>query len=421
MNPLQHDLELPGPAHSVIPSRTQVVNREKPPTSPAASRTLSRQACLTDECCLHHWDELQQLLEQSQAHSLFLVTDKTGYEYSGARSTLAPLISDYRVTIFDQFEPNPKYEDVQTGLKAFRESGAEIVIAIGGGTAIDIAKLIAAVANEKQELLAFVHQQATFTSPPPMLIAIPTTAGTGSEATQFAVVYVEGMKYSVDHPHLLPAYCLLAAELTQKLPEKITANTGLDAFCQAIESLWSVRSDETSSKDAIAAIQLAWTYLPAAVQNPDQASRAAMMRAAHLAGRAINRTRTTASHAISYPLTSDYGIPHGHAVAVTLGAMLEFNAAVTTADLNDSRGVAHVQSVIRQIFDLLGCETAEQGREAIENFVQSLGCETRLTSLGVAGTAALETIASQVNLERLGNNPRKFTHEQLLALLKSLG
>lgn len=377
-------------------------------------------AVMTDERCLSNLGQLAGLLDQMSVQSLFLVADAAAFRHSGAEDRLSPLFEKFHVSRFSEFEPNPKLPDVQRGVEQFRRDPTEVVLAVGGGSAIDIAKLIAAFSPHSEDARALVLSGSQLNRPSVPLIAVPTTSGTGSEATQFAVVYVDGVKHSVDHPQLHPAWCVLDPALTATLPPRITAQTGLDAFCQAVESLWSVRSTPLSTHDATEAVRLALANLPAAVHAPTQDSRAAMCRAAHLAGRAINITRTTASHAISYALTSDHGIPHGHAVALTLGPMLLHNHGLTSDDNNDSRGVPHVQRSLNHILDLLGCADAEEGCRRIQEFVQAVGCETRLGELGIRDDQSLRAITGKVNTERLSNNPRGLTNEQLYALLQSI-
>lgn len=375
---------------------------------------------MSDECCLPELSQLEGLLQRLQIRRIFAVVDETAYENSGARRVLTPIFRKYHVAEFSRFEPNPKFDDVVAGLQEFQQSDADVVIALGGGTAIDVAKLISTGIKGASELYSLISQRAEFPDRATPLIAVPTTSGTGSEATQFAVVYVDDRKYSVDHPQLLPAWCVLDPELTLKLPPQITAQSGLDAFCQAIESLWSVRSDDRSMADAGEAARLSLTALHQAVTKPTRESRWAMCQAAHLAGRAINRSRTTACHAISYTLTSKFGIPHGHAVALTLGAMLEFNSDVNESDCNDPRGVRHVQQALHRILSILNCENFNDGRCAIENFVASLGCEIRLSQLGISGSDVIASLATSVNVERMNNNPRQLTHSRLMKLLQGI-
>lgn len=376
---------------------------------------------ITDDRCLRDLEQLPKVLAELECRSLFLVADPIAYVASGAAGRLAPILSRYRVTCFQDFDPNPKLAHLVAGLERFREQPSDVVLAVGGGTAIDLAKLIAWSAPQYKSPRELVLGHCRAERPALASIAVPTTAGTGSEATQFAVLYVDGDKHSIDSPELLPNFCVLDASLTAALPARITAHTGLDALCQGIESLWSVRATERSIGYAAEAIALAWRSLADAVNRPDGPARAAMLRASHCAGRAINLTRTTAPHAVSYAFTSDYGIPHGHAVALTIGPMLVHNAGVTVADNQDPRGADQVRGRIARILELLGCEDASVGCARIGDLLDEIGCERRPSRLGVVGREALEKIAGKVNAQRLGNNPRRLTHEQLVTMLESLG
>ncbi len=390
-------------------------------TNPTPDLRTTLHTEMTDDRCRFHLSQLSELLGKLKTKSLFLVADATAFEHSGARQCVTPQLEGLHVTTFTEFEPNPKYDDVLVGLDAFRSSGADTMLAIGGGTAIDVAKLIGTFAVSAGSPRSIILKSQPLSGTPCPLIAVPTTSGTGSEATQFAVVYLDGVKYSVDDPRLLPTYCILDGSLTAQLPPQITAHSGLDAFAQAIESMWSVRSTESSFRNAYEAASLALTHLKAAVDSSCPTAREAMIKAAHLAGRAINQTRTTAPHAISYSITSGYGVPHGQAVALTLGPMLEYNAGVTEADANDPRGSAHTRDRIQKILELLNCETPAEGKRRIQEFIESLGCQSRLSSFGIQTPEQLRDIATQVNVDRLNNNPRKISEEQLIRLLESIG
>jgi alcohol dehydrogenase class IV len=252
------------------------------------------------------------------------------------------------------------------------------------------------------------------------LIVAPTTAGTRSEATRFAVVYLDGKKYSVAHQFILPDYAIVDASLTESMPPPVTAETGLDAFCQAVESMWSVHSTEESIGYATEAIRLAWTHLQAAVRHPSRGDREAMCRAAHLAGKALNITRTTAPPALSYTITSKHGVAHGRAVALTLGAVLAFNHAIDGTNCIDPRGPDYVRKAIDNIIGLLGVQTASDAERSIRTFVASLDCPTRLAEVGVTTDEQIQEIAESVNAQRLANNPRRLTNQSLIAILQSI-
>lgn len=358
--------------------------------------------------------ELPTALSAISAERLFLVLDKGAYEFCGAKSALETCFANKVISIFDRFELNPKIEDVERGIEQYRNFRPDIVIALGGGTAIDLAKLISAFAVQKSASRDIAVGRASIEDVCKPLIAIPTTAGTGSEATHFAVVYVDGEKYSVANQSLLPTYAVLDWTLTQSLPRNMTAATGLDAFCQAIESIWAVAANEESLTYALEAAQLAFTHLPAATNAPTEVARRAMCRASHLAGRAINITKTTAPHALSYYLTSRHGVPHGMAVACTLTRLLDFNAGVTEDDCCDPRGAQAVRERIGRILGIVGSTGLEEASEAIKKMLSSVGCPS-LPDI-IEGDD-LSRMVDSVNVERLMNNPRRASRSQLLRLL----
>ncbi|NNJ24122.1 phosphonoacetaldehyde reductase [Alienimonas chondri] len=370
-------------------------------------------------------DSVPEWIANYAVERAFVVLDEAAYGPSGAEAALAPCFDAYHATFFTAFEPNPKLEDVVRGIAAFRASGAEIVLAVGGGTAIDLAKLITALVpvGRGQDSVdpSLLEEVVLRNGPLPEtalpLIAVPTTAGTGSEATHYAVVYVRGEKYSLAAPSILPNVAVVDSRLTDSLPPRITAATGLDALCQAVESIWAVGATDESIGFASEAIRLALRHLPDAVNGPTPQSRDAMSQASHLAGRAINISKTTLPHALSYGLTSRYGIPHGSAAALTLGPALLFNAGVTEADCTDPRGPAAVRDRIQLLCGLLGADSAPRAAATIERLVEAVGSPISLEAAGVADDA--RRLAECVNVQRLSNNPRHAEPEDLVRLLRA--
>ncbi|MAR08823.1 MAG: alcohol dehydrogenase [Blastopirellula sp.] len=355
------------------------------------------------------------LLASLQIERPFLVLDEAAYEASGARDALEPFVRQKAAVRFTEFELNPKLEDVQRGIEAFRLSQADFVIALGGGTAIDLAKLISALSAQSHAARDIATGRSSIQVAGRPLMAIPTTAGTGSEATHFAVVYVDGKKHSVAHPSLLPDYAVVDSTLTESLPPRMTAATGLDAFCQAVESIWAVAATDESLEYATEAARLAFENLVAATNAPTLEARQAMCRASHLAGKAINITKTTAPHALSYALTSRYGVPHGMAVAFTLAPILAFNANVTNHDCTDPRGATAVRKRIARIVEVLGGGGVEAACASFHKLSSQLDCGTLRDVCSESDHAA---IVDSVNTERLSNNPRRASREQLLDILK---
>jgi len=365
-------------------------------------------------------ENLREILDKSNSKSIFLVTGRKSYRSCGAEAVLKELLESYDVTRFYDFSVNPKLEDVEMGLKIFREHDFDMIIAVGGGSVIDMGKLINIFAAQKGEPLSYIRKENTINKPGKFLVAIPTTAGSGSEATHFAVVYVDGVKYSLTHRFILPTYAIVDPLLTLSMPKNVAATTGMDAFSQAIESYWSINSTDESKSYSEKAIKLVLDNIRESVNTSSLKSRKAMAEAAHLAGKAINIAKTTAPHALSYTITSRFGIPHGHAVALTLGRVLEYNAGVTDSDCNDKRGKDYVRKTIRDLVSMLGCSTPREANHAINEIMKDIGLETNLIKLGIQDEK-IEDIINNINYERLMNNPRKLNDKHVLrALFKSL-
>ncbi len=350
------------------------------------------------------------LLDSYNAGRIFLVTGKNSYRVSGAQAALAALLGTRHVTHFTDFSPNPTLEEVEAGARLFCNEAPDLVLAVGGGSALDLGKMINGVASDGGDARALLTGQATLQKAGRPMIAVPTTSGSGAEATHFAAVYVDAKKYSITHESLRPTHAILDATLTQSLSPYLTAATGMDALSQAIESFWSVRATEESRSHSRKSITLCHRALLTATTAPTEAARADMMQGAYLAGQAIDIARTTAPHALSYLLTSNFGITHGHAVALTLGAVLAYNAQATDA------GQAQT---MRELCDLLECTDGPQAQQQLSSLMTSCGLKTRLREMGVTRDA-LPGLVAAVNPQRLKNNPRELLPEALGGILESV-
>jgi len=355
-----------------------------------------------------------------RSNSVFLVADAIGYEASGASKILEPILQSSIENRFSEFDPNPKWSEVIACADAIRKHTPDTVLAVGGGTAIDIAKLANLIAAQPVSPETILECRLDDPNPAPPLIAIPTTAGTGSEATHFSVVYVDGVKHSVAYEQMRPDVVIVDSALTATLPPTVTAHSGLDALCQAIESIWSVRSTERSIMYASEALELTWNNLDTAVNRPTPESREAMAIGAYRAGQAIDLSKTTAPHALSYTLTSSLDIPHGVAVALTLGPVLVYNARVNEADCEDPRGPEAVKERLAIICKTMGASSPEEADVLFRKLIGSVNCPSTLSSMDIEGTALLDQICSQVNSERLSNNPRRLTPVSIRELLETI-
>lgn len=360
------------------------------------------------------------LLGDMGAGNILLVTGKQSYIDCGAKAFFEKALVNFQCFYFDAFSPNPVFEEAMAGVEVCRREQIDVVIAIGGGSAIDIAKCIAAFNSTPglERQLATGERKLEVTPLP--VIAIPTTAGTGSESTHFAVIYVDGKKYSLASPALTPSAAIIDPVFTDNLPAYITACTGFDALCQAVESFWAVGATDESRDYAKQAISLLLKSLVAAVNTPNSASRDDVLRAANYAGRAINISKTTAPHALSYTITSLYGLPHGHAVALTLGAFFPYHQQGETLRLSDGVSASQFSLCNDQLAELFGVESLSDVKNKWYRLMGQCDLSCNLAEHGIKTEMDIDKIIAGVNLERLGNHPIQINVDELKGLLKSI-
>lgn len=244
-----------------------------------------------------------------------------------------------------------------------------------------------------------------------LLIAVPTTSGTGSESTRYAVIYYEGRKQSVTHESILPSYALLDYRSLITLPEYQKKCTMMDAFCQSIESWWSVNATVESRRFSGKALSMILDNMDAYMANSDEGNQN-MLIAANYAGRAINIAQTTAAHAMSYKLTSLYKIPHGRAAFICLPQVWEYMWKRVETD--DDAG--ELKEVFGQIAKTLRCAGVP---EAIA-YINALNDKYFGDDTVFFNKKDIELLAASVNLTRLKNNPITLSEERLVDLYRSI-
>ena len=345
-------------------------------------------------------ENLQKVLKDSK--KVFLVCDSS-YPFLNIKEYIEGL--GFPHVMFDGFSPNPLYEDVCKGIDLFQITKCDTLLTVGGGSAIDVAKCIklAVLAKEGNDAIIppLVNTRVECDGTKLPFIAIPTTAGTGSESTHNAVMYYEGAKQTVTNDAVLPDVAILEPKVLKTLPLYQKKCTMLDALCQGIESWWSVNSTKESydySRKTVELIMANWhKYI---FENDDEAAKQIML-AANYGGRAINITQTTAAHAFSYKITSLYKLPHGHAVAVCLPEIWQY--MLNHADkCIDSRGSEYLSGIFQSIVTVMGCATSS---EAIALFRQILNEMEIQNPVSDNLPSDISLLTSSVNPIRLKNNP----------------
>lgn len=324
---------------------------------------------------------------------------KQSYRSCGAEKLFSTVFHKLHIYSYDftDFTANPKWTDTQKGLTVCKKQKPSLIIGVGGGSVLDMAKLIRFFYSYTGTPTSFSREKKLV----PLLL-FPTTAGTGTENTHFAVCYIDDIKYSVTHKAMLPNDYYIDPIFTYSSSPYLTACTGFDALAHAIESYWSINSTEKSRKYAKEAIRYIYPNLLKCIYQPTKHVRKKLVYGAHLAGKAINTTFTTAAHAYSYGITTRLGIPHGHAVAHTFAYFFELNANISEVNCSDARGAAFVQERIKELCALLHFDQADCFFKLSNYIDEVFKCSRTCKKIT---EDEIDKIFSLVNLERLKNNP----------------
>ncbi len=304
-----------------------------------------------------------------------------------------------RVTEFCDFHPNPDYESAVEGVYVYHQNNCDGIIAVGGGSAIDTAKCIKLFSNmdvsqnylDQKIIPNEIH-----------LMAIPTTAGTGSESTRYAVLYYKGEKQSINNLSCIPEIVIMDSTTIETLPMYQKKSTMMDALSHAIESFWSVNSTEKSREYSRKAIREIIKNKDGYLKNEPSANLA-MLYAANTAGKAINITQTTGGHAMCYKLTSLFGIAHGHAAALCNRILFPYMVEHLDKTV-DERGKGYLKDIFLHIADAMGFKTISEATDYLCNLVEELKL-----SIPMATEEQYAILKNSVNPIRLNNNPVELT------------
>lgn len=297
--------------------------------------------------------------------------------------------------VFSDFHPNPDLADSKAGADLFIAEECDGLISIGGGSSIDTAKEIKARLNTETEedmLRSRLTNRKTC-----LHIAVPGTAGTGSEATQFAVAYAGNKKISLDHQALKPDGVILDAALLDSLPAYHKKSCALDALAQGIESYWSRKADDDSRVHAYLAIIGVLDNLKAYLDGDAHAAEE-MMDASFQSGKAIQITRTTAAHAMSYIMTKRFGVAHGHACMLTLPVLWEM-----------MQEKEEMQDTLKELSSIMRLGDVRMAPRLLKGIMYDL----EMAAPTLPDEKTLEELVSSVNVERLNNHPVSMTKDEI--------
>jgi alcohol dehydrogenase class IV len=356
---------------------------------------------------------IQEILKKKNPKKVLLVTGKSSYINCGAKPEIDSL-DTVEIFHFNDFSVNPKIDEAIKGAKIASENEIDFIISIGGGSVLDMAKIIKAIAYQTENAKKIAMGNSRFDKHDIPILSIPTTAGSGSEATHFAVVYVDNIKYSLAHSHLKPDYVILDGKLVLSASKYQKACNVLDVISQAIESAWAVGSTEASLAKSFLALEISIENFTTYVNNESNLRAAhEMLIASNLAGQAIDIAKTTAAHAWSYGLTSDYHVPHGHAVWATLPKIYGIHESGKYLKLNDERGYDHLAKIMKKLSSILKKPKEDTAESFFNDFLESIDIKSNLIDDFKLNKQQRIKLCEGLNVERMANNPVKFTDAQL--------
>lgn len=305
--------------------------------------------------------------------NIVIISDPFLYK-SGVAKQIGDSMKGKNIAYFSDVEPNPSCESVDRAAAVAREIKADCVIGLGGGSALDVSKIVSClVSNEGSIYDYYSGGSRTLSKRQAMLVCIPTTAGTGSEVTNVGVYTNKrtGIKMPIVTNEFWPDFSLVDCELTYTLPPPVTASTGMDAFCHAIEAYWNKSSQPICDILAMGAMKLILDNMKIAYDEPsNKEARAAMIKASLIAGIAFSQTRTTGIHALSFPLTTEFGANHGTACSITLPAFIKISRQQAENKMNT-------------LTAYLGFDSIEAFAGKIEELMISMNMPVRLHQMGV--------------------------------------
>lgn len=303
--------------------------------------------------------------------NVLIISDPFLYQ-SGAAKAIGGSLKGKKIVYFSDIEPNPSCESADTAAAVARSANCDCVIGLGGGSAMDIAKIVACLTTNAGSIYDYYNNGTkVLLKRETTLICIPTTAGTGSEVTNVGVYTNNYSKIKMPMVNDLfwPDVAIIDPELTYTLPSAVTASTGMDAFCHAIEAYWNKNSQPMCDFLALGAMKMILKNIRQAYEVPEhKEARGAMIAASLVAGVAFSQTRTTGIHALSFPLTAEFGANHGTACAITLPAFI--------------RKVENKEKM-NALSSYLGYGSVVEFADAIESLMKSMKMPVRLREIGV--------------------------------------
>jgi len=352
-------------------------------------------------------DEIFKEMDIDEKPKYLLVTGRS-IRYDIVKNELTEKIGE-PIIHFNRVTPEPCIDDLETLIKILRERKPELILAVGGGSVIDVAKACAAIAPAKGACKDYFYAKRQIKKQGITLVAMPTTAGTGAEITKNSVILdpKTKLKQSIRHRFMIPAVAICDPELTVSMPRNLTIDTGLDAMTQAIEAYLTKSANHLTRALAMKAVQLILTNLPIVVENPnDRMARIAMCEGSLLSAMSFSQSGLGAVHGLAHPIGALLNVPHGRCCAILLPHVMAFNAPACSRRLNELAGATQLND-------------ADDFTQCITELCSKLGVQHNFMDFGLK-KEHFHFIVKNCRSNSMSGNPVYPTDEDIVEILEKL-
>lgn len=358
-----------------------------------------------------NYNLIDKYLSDKKFKNIFLISGKNSYLKSGANIVFNKLLKNKNYVKYYKRNSIPDFYELKDIIKLVEKFKPDLILAIGGGAVIDYAKMANCLDPDlsaeqiRNNNLVFKKKSK--------LCAIPTTAGSGAEVTENAVLYIDNIKTSIENKKIKPDNFFLVPEFILSSEVSLKASSGFDAIAQGVESILSLKSNSKSIDYSKKSLSYSLASFEKFIKIPNLNNVRNMCIAANLSGKAISITRTTAPHAISYPFTSLYNIDHGHAVSLTLTKFLNFNFV----NIHRAKDKDALKKKYKLLFNITKTKSILELCQYFDHLKKVANLEFSLKKLNVIIKSDYDRIISGINLDRLKNNPIEIFNDDIKKIL----
>jgi len=354
--------------------------------------------------------KLSETLKAPAVRNILIFTGNKSAKISGALKYIEENLPAGKVRIFEDIKPNPTIDSLKDGVDISKKNKIDLIIAVGGGSVIDYGKAVAVLSKEKGKPHDFFYKKSTIKNNKIRFVAVPTTFGTSSEITPYAVMTDKSraIKVTLTDKNIFPDYAFIDPRFTLTMPKTVVAASCADLFSHAVEAYWNVNSTELTDTFSEQAIRIFLKYYKQTFNCPRNLKvREKISLASVCAGLAFSNTRTTACHSISYPLTTVFDIPHGIACILTLGEMLEVNSQAGGGK-------------ILKLCKIMDCSSVKEAKKRISFILADLDVKAKLRDYGLVKSDLSVVAKKGFTPEKMANNPYRITKKGLIEILNKI-